>query len=57
MVFPVMLIVLGVLFLLNQYAPGWGVSRTWPVILIALGVLLVARRAAPPRPPRGPKVW
>lgn len=51
-----MLIVLGVLFLMNQYAPGWGISRTWPVILIALGVLLIVRQTRSPRPPRGPKI-
>ncbi|MGH9326953.1 MAG: LiaI-LiaF-like domain-containing protein [Terriglobia bacterium] len=53
---PVMLIVVGVLFLLNQYAPGWGILRTWPVILIALGILLILRSFGPPRAPRGPSV-
>lgn len=53
---PVMLIVIGVLFLLNQYAPGWGILQTWPVILIVLGILLLLRSFGPPRPPRGPSV-
>jgi hypothetical protein len=54
--FPVILIVLGVLFLLNEFVPGLGIDRTWPLILIALGVLLFLRAWIPPRPPRGPQI-
>ena len=54
--FPVILIVLGVLFLLNEFVPGLGIERTWPLILIALGVLLLWRAWSPPRPPRGPQI-
>ncbi|HEX5484331.1 MAG TPA: DUF5668 domain-containing protein [Terriglobia bacterium] len=52
---PVMLILLGVLFLLNQYVPGLSIGRTWPVLLVVLGLLLAVRSFAPPRPPRGPR--
>jgi uncharacterized membrane protein HdeD (DUF308 family) len=35
---PVLLIVLGVLFLLNNLIPGFRFSRLWPVILIVIGL-------------------
>jgi Domain of unknown function (DUF5668) len=54
--FPVILIVVGVLFLLSEFVPGLGIDRTWPFILIALGVLLCLRAFEPPRPPRGPQI-
>jgi Domain of unknown function (DUF5668) len=54
--FPVILIVIGVLFLLNEFVPGLGIYRTWPLILIALGVLLCLRAFDPPRGPRGPQI-
>jgi hypothetical protein len=54
--FPVILIVLGVLFLLNEFVPGLGIERTWPLILIALGVLLFLRAWSPPQAPRGPQI-
>jgi hypothetical protein len=39
LLFPVLLIVLGGMFLLDQFVPGWGISRTWPVLLVVIGVL------------------
>jgi hypothetical protein len=43
---PILLILIGVLFLLNQF--GWlSISRIadfWPVILIALGILMLGKR-------------
>ncbi len=54
--FPVMLIVLGSLFLLNQLAPGWGLKKTWPVILVALGITKRVDAMLPPRSPKGPRV-
>jgi hypothetical protein len=53
---PVILIVLGGLFLMNEYVPGLSIARTWPVILVALGVLLLLRAFGPVRPPRGPRI-
>ena len=39
---PIVLIVLGVLFLLNNLYPGvFRFGRTWPVILIVIGVTKV----------------
>lgn len=52
---PVMLIALGVIFLIAELVPGWGIGRTWPILLIAIGVLKLLDSAAPPRPPQGPK--
>jgi hypothetical protein len=48
---PLLLIVLGVLFALDQ-AGSFGFERTWPVLFIVYGVLkLVERVVAPPPPP------
>jgi LiaI-LiaF-like transmembrane region len=35
---PILLIALGVMFLVGQFIPGWGVGKTWPVILIVIGL-------------------
>ncbi|MGH9449414.1 MAG: LiaI-LiaF-like domain-containing protein [Terriglobia bacterium] len=53
---PIILIMLGVLFLLNEYAPRLSLARTWPAIPIIAGILLLTHSFAPLRPPRGPKV-
>lgn len=53
---PIILILLGVLFLLSEFAPRLALDRTWPVILILVGAFLLARSVAPPRPPRGPDI-
>jgi|GEM_PF-1925356 hypothetical protein len=53
---PVMLILVGALFLLNQYVPSLSIARTWPIILIVLGVFWALRSFTPPRPPRGPQI-
>jgi hypothetical protein len=50
---PVVLIALGVLFLLGQFVPDWGVGRTWPVLLIIIGLARLieaiwARGSTPP---------
>ena len=48
---PVLLIVVGILFALDQ-AGYWGFERTWPVLFIVYGVLkLLERVVAPPPPP------
>ncbi len=53
---PVILIALGVIFLLDQIVPGWGIGKTWPVMLIVTGVVKLVDSTRPPRPPRGPEV-
>jgi hypothetical protein len=53
---PVLLIVLGILFLLDQLVPGWEIHRTWPVLLVALGILKLLDSTRPPRPPKGPNI-
>ena len=35
---PLLLIVIGALFLLNNLVPGFRFSRMWPVILIVIGI-------------------
>jgi hypothetical protein len=35
---PILIIVLGVLFLLNNFIPEFRFSRMWPVILIVIGL-------------------
>jgi hypothetical protein len=53
---PGFLITTGVLFLIGEFVPEWGVSRTWPVLLIVTGVLRLLDTAMPPRAPEGPRV-
>jgi len=53
---PIVLITLGVLFMLDEFIPQWGFHRTWPVLLVVIGVLKLIDSARPPRPPRGPQV-
>ena len=56
LMFPVVLIVLGIMFLLDQLVPGWGFSKTWPALLVVVGVIKLVEINRPPRPPEGPKV-
>jgi len=53
---PVILVTLGLMFLVDEFVPGWGISRTWPVLLIVIGALRLLDSALPPRPPEGPRV-
>ena len=53
---PVVLITLGVILLLDQIVPGWGIGKTWPVLLVVIGVLKLIDVSQPPRPPEGPRV-
>ncbi len=54
--FPVLLIVLGIMFLLDHLVPGWGIGKTWPALLVVIGVLKLMDITRPPRPPEGPQV-
>jgi hypothetical protein len=53
---PVLLITLGIMFLLDQLVPGWGIHKTWPALLVVIGVLKLVDITHPPRPPEGPRV-
>jgi len=53
---PVLLIVLGVMFLLEEFVPHWGLRRTWPLLLVVFGVLKLFDSIQPPRPPTGPRI-
>jgi hypothetical protein len=53
---PVFLITIGVIFLIGEFVPEWGIGRTWPVLLIVIGVLRLLDSAMPPRPPEGPRL-
>ena len=53
---PVFLITLGIVFLVGEFVPEWGVSRTWPLLLIVIGVLKLVDSTMPPRPPEGPRL-
>jgi LiaI-LiaF-like transmembrane region len=35
---PIILIALGVMFLVGQFVPDWGVGKTWPALLIVIGL-------------------
>ncbi len=51
---PIILIALGAMFLLGQFVPAWGVSKTWPILLIVIGLAKLVESARPGRstPPR-----
>jgi hypothetical protein len=53
---PIILIALGVMFLLQEFVPEWGFSRTWPVLLMLVGVVKLLDSFQPPRPPEGPRI-
>jgi len=53
---PVVLIALGVLLLLQEFVPGWGFSHTWPVLLILIGLVKLVDTFRPPQPPEGPRI-
>jgi uncharacterized membrane protein (Fun14 family) len=56
LVWPVILITLGVMFLLHEFVPGWNVRKTWPVLLVIVGVFKLVESSRPPRPPEGPRL-
>ena len=56
LMWPVVLIALGVLFLLQEFIPHWGLSRTWPTLLILIGLIKLMDVTRPPRPPEGPRL-
>jgi hypothetical protein len=53
---PVVLITLGLMFLLDEFAPQWGFRRTWPALLVVIGILKLIDSGRPPRPPAGPRL-
>ena len=54
---PIVLIVLGILFWLDQ-SDQIGFGRTWPILIILIGVMKLIERlvapSAPPMPPQPP---
>jgi len=56
LMFPILLILVGILFLLDQLVPGWGINKTWPAVLVVIGVIQLLDMAQPPRPPEGPRI-
>jgi len=53
---PVLLIALGIVFLISEFVPDWGLGKTWPILLIVIGVLKLLDSGRPPRPPEGPRL-
>ena len=53
---PVILITLGIMFLLDEFIPGWGIDKTWPILLVIVGALNLVNATRPPRAPRGPQI-
>jgi membrane-bound ClpP family serine protease len=54
--FPILLILLGVMLLFDQFVPGWGIGKTWPLLLVVFGVFKLLDSRRPPRPPEGPRI-
>jgi phage shock protein C len=50
LVFGVVLIVIGGLFLLRQFLPWFGFHLAWPIAIVALGILLIVVAVRPNRP-------
>jgi cell wall-active antibiotic response 4TMS protein YvqF len=46
LMFPIVLITVGALFLLDELFPyrGWGIGHTWPVILVVAGAVKILER-------------
>jgi len=53
---PILLIAVGVMFLLEEFVPHWSLHKTWPVLLIVVGVLKLLDLNRPTRPPEGPRI-
>jgi len=53
---PVFLIAAGLVFLIGEFVPEWGVRKTWPVLLVVIGIIKLLDLARPPRSPEGPKL-
>jgi hypothetical protein len=53
---PVFLIALGVVLLIDQFVPSWGIGKTWPVLLVVIGIMKLINMSQPPRPPEGPRL-
>jgi cell wall-active antibiotic response 4TMS protein YvqF len=51
---PIVLIALGIMFLLQEFVPHWGLHKTWPVLLILIGAAKLLEIAQARRPPQGP---
>lgn len=56
LMWPVLLIAIGVMFLLQEFIPYWGFDRTWPVLLVLIGLVKLVESLQPPRPPEGPRI-
>jgi hypothetical protein len=55
-IWPVLLITLGVMLLAQEFLPSWDLTRTWPLLLVVIGVLMLIQSGRPPRPPEGPRL-
>lgn len=56
LIWPAVLITLGLILLLDQLVPGLNFGRTWPLILVVIGVMSLVDSSRPPRPPEGPRI-
>lgn len=56
LMWPALLIALGLILLVEQFLPDWGLSKTWPVLLVIIGVVKLIDSGRPPRPPEGPRI-
>jgi hypothetical protein len=56
LVWGVLLIAVGAMFLVDEFIPQWSFGKTWPVLLIIVGVLKLLDINRAPRPPEGPRL-
>ncbi len=55
LLWPIILITVGVMFLLDEFLPRWGFDKTWPLLLVVVGIIKLLDATRPPRPPEGPR--
>lgn len=53
---PVLLMIVGIMFLVDHLDPAWGIRKTWPILLIVIGVFKLLEVGRLPRGPEGPRV-
>ena len=56
LMWPVVLITLGLMLLVKEFFPALGLKKSAPVLLVVVGVVLLIDSGRPPRSPEGPRI-
>lgn len=41
---PIILIAVGIILLVNNLYPEWGLAKLWPILIIVLGIDMIIKR-------------